>query len=385
MKNEIFPNAVVEFVRDLYRTNQNIPLHAPIFCGNEAQYVSDTIKSTFVSSVGEFVNKFEQSLLTFTLAKNVVATVNGTAALHASLYAAGVKQNDIVITQALTFVATGNVIHHMGASPVFLDISRESLSLCPLAVKRFLEDFCDISDGSVVYTASGQKVTAVVPMHTFGHPAHLDELSQICADWGLSLIEDAAESLGSTYKGVHTGCVGDFGALSFNGNKVITTGGGGAVLTRNKALGDFVRHVTTTAKTPHPYEFIHDRPAFNYRLPNLNAALGYAQMEKLGAILSSKRKVAEAYQQFFKNSQYDFVEEPSYARSNFWLNAVICPDKHARDYLLNYTNEAGVMTRPVWRLLTSLPMFEGAIRDDLTVAKELESKLVNLPSSAIGI
>lgn len=374
---------ITKFIRELYKSNDFIPLHAPTFGGNEKKYVLETIDSTFVSSVGKFVDQFEKEIELFTGSAKAVATVNGTAALHAALYVAGVKRNDLVITQALTFVATGNVIHHMGAEPVFLDVSEKSLGLCSVAVSQFLEEFADVDQDGAVHRITGQRIRAVVPMHTFGHPVDLDELLVVCEKWGLVLVEDAAESLGSYYKERHTGTIGHFGALSFNGNKIITTGGGGAVLCQTKELGASVKHITTTAKFPHPYEFFHDEAGFNYRMPNINAALGCAQMEMLSAYIVNKRIIAGHYEEFFNGTAIQFFKEPDYAQSNYWLNAIICPSEEFRNNLLDDTNSSGVMTRPIWKLLHRLPMFSDAMRDDLSVSKRIEGCLVNLPSSPI--
>lgn len=372
---------LVSFIRELYQSNEFIPLHAPTFAGNELKYVSETIESTFVSSVGKFVDEFERKMEGFTGAAKAVATVNGTAALHTALYMAGVKHGDYVITQALTFVATCNALHHMGAEPIFVDVAKVSLSLCPVALNNYLTDHAYSNETGCFHKANNRRISAVVPMHTFGHPAELDELVAVCSKWNIVLVEDAAESLGSYYKGKHTGTIGELGALSFNGNKIITTGGGGMVLCRDASLGARTKHVTTTAKVPHPYEFFHDEPGFNYRLPNLNAALGCAQMEVLPKFLKQKRKIAEHYQQYFANSEFSFVVEPEYAQSNYWLNALICPDLASRDQLLKVTNDSGVMTRPIWKLMHRLPMFQHAPRDSLVVSEWLEGHLVNLPSS----
>lgn len=377
---------LIKLVREIYSTDEFIPLHAPIFSGNEQKYVTETITSTFVSSVGKFVDEFEQNIQQVTGTVRAVATVNGTSALHSALYLAGVQAGDLVITQALTFVATCNALYYMGAKPIFIDIERNSFGLCPVATEQWLSDNAVLDDkGQCRHKQSQAAIKAIMPMHTFGHPAQLDELLEVCQNWNLTLIEDAAESLGSYYKGKHTGTLGRFGALSFNGNKVITTGGGGMLLCQSKEDGDRAKHVTTTAKVPHPYEFYHNEPGFNYRMPNLNAALGCAQIEQLEAKLASKRKIAEQYAEFFKDSDYRFVEEPDYAQSNYWLNAVVCPNSEARDSLLKTTNDAGVMTRPVWQLMHRLPMFSNALRGDLTNSEWAEARLVNLPSSPIGI
>ncbi len=377
--------SIVEFVRDTYKTDDFIPLHAPSFNGNEKAYVMETIESTFVSSVGKFVNEFERQLEAYTGTAKAVATVNGTAALHAALYIAGVQQGDLVITQALTFVATCNALYHMGAEPIFVDVSPVSLGLCPKAVDAFLTENAELTDSGCIHKLTGKRIKAVVPMHTFGHPVELDELVRVCSKWNLTLVEDAAESLGSFYKGKHTGTIGDLGAISFNGNKIITTGGGGMVLCKTQELGLHTKHVTTTAKVPHLYEFFHDEPGFNYRLPNLNAALGCAQMEVIDKYLHQKRLLAKAYENFFKGTGFKFVTEPEYAQSNYWLNAIICPDKESREAILTTTNTLGVMTRPIWQLMHRLPMFEKAIRGDLTYSEFIEAHLINLPSTPLEI
>lgn len=376
-------NSIVEFVRDVYKTDEFIPLHAPTFQGNEKAYVLDTLESTFVSSVGKFVDDFERKIEAYTGTARAVATVNGTAALSAALYLAGVKRNDLVITQALTFVATCNALYHLGAEPVFIDVSRVSLGLCPVAMENWLSEHAELTEQGCVHKKTRQNIRAVVPMHTFGHPVELDELIAVCLKWHIVLVEDAAESLGSFYKGKHTGTLGDYGALSFNGNKIITTGGGGMVFCKTPEHGIRAKHVTTTAKVPHPYEFYHDEPGFNYRMPNLNAALGCGQMEMLELFLKQKRVLAERYEAFFAGSEFSFVKEPEYAQSNYWLNALICENLDSRDALLTQMNEAKVMARPIWKLMHRLPMFANAMRDDLKNSEYVESRLVNLPSSPI--
>lgn len=374
-------DTLIPFIRQLYQTDDAIPLHAPRFSGNEHRYVADTLDSTFVSSVGRYVDQFEQHIQTFTGCTRAVATVNGTAALHVALYMAGVQHNDLVITQPLTFVATCNALYHLGAAPVFVDINQQTLALCPIALENFLQQQA-ISDETGCYLkSSGQRIRAAMPMHTFGHPAQLDELAKICQQWRLVLIEDAAESLGSFYKGKHTGTIGQFAALSFNGNKIITTGGGGMLLCANAADGERAKHLTTTAKQPHRWAFYHDEAGFNYRLPNLNAALGCAQMESLSHFIVQKRKLAEHYKNFFAGSDFLFIDEPEGCKSNFWLNAILCPDEASRDKLLQSTNDAGVMTRPVWQLMHRLPAFSQATRGPLPCAEQMAARLLNLPSS----
>ena len=373
------------FIQDYYQSKDFIPLHAPQFSGNEKKYLMNTIDSTFVSSVGKYVEEFEKHIEMFTGTAKAVATVNGTAALHTALYMTGVKAGDLVITQALTFVATCNALYHMGAEPVFVDVSKVSLGLCPKALDIYLEDFARINtDGLCEDKSTGQIYRAVVPMHTFGHPVELDELLIVCKKWNVSLVEDAAESLGSFYKGQHTGTFGDFSAISFNGNKVITTGGGGMVLCKRVADGMHTKHVTTTAKVPHPYEFFHDEAGFNYRLPNLNAALGCAQMEVLPKFIQQKRALALQYNDFFAGSEFTFITEPDYAQSNYWLNAIICPNTEVRETFIKETNAQGVMTRPIWKLMHRLPMFENAKRGPLPISEWFESCLVNVPSSPVN-
>ncbi|NVK31271.1 MAG: LegC family aminotransferase [Gammaproteobacteria bacterium] len=374
---------LVEFVRDIYTTREFIPLHSPTFSGNESKYVQSTLDSTFVSSVGQFVDDFESKIEAYTSTAKAVATVNGTAALHTALYMAGIKAGDYVVTQALTFVATCNALYHLGAEPIFVDVSKVSMSLCPVALDNYLSENAYRNESGCFHKTDHRRISAVVPMHTFGHPAELDELVAVCAKWNMVLVEDAAESLGSYYKGRHTGTIGELGVLSFNGNKIITTGGGGMVLCRDAVVGTKAKHVTTTAKVPHPYEFFHDEPGFNYRLPNLNAALGCAQMEALPDFVKLKRQLAERYKRFFAGTDLSFFVEPEYAQSNYWLNAVICPDVTFRDKILKETNNAGVMTRPIWKLMHRLPMFKNSLRDDLKTSEFIESRLINLPSTPI--
>ncbi len=379
-------DSLIKFIRCLYKTNDSIPLHAPRFNGHEKQYVNNAIESTFVSSVGEYVDQFEERIKTYTGTAKAVSTVNGTAALHTSFYMAGIKPGDLVVTQALTFVATCNALHHMGAEPIFVDVSLDTLGLCPKATEEYLEEnaILNASD-QCVHKETGRHIKAVVPMHTFGHPVELDELICICKKWNLSLIEDAAESLGSYYKGKHTGTMGEFGVLSFNGNKIITTGGGGIVLCSLEGAGERAKHITTTAKKPHPYKFFHDEAGFNYRMPNLNAALGCAQIEVLPEYIQQKRAIASKYKEFFKDSEIQFFQEPKYCESNYWLNAVICPDKESRTELLKSTNRKGVMTRPIWTLMHRLPMYENANKGSLTNSEFLENRVVSLPSSPATI
>ncbi len=378
-------NPLLQFIRDQYRTKDFIPLHAPVFNGNESKYVMDTIDSTFVSSVGAYVDRFEHDMAAYTGSPGAVVTVNGTSALHIALLLAGVRSGDYVITQTLTFVATCNAINYCHAMPIFLDVDKNSLGLSPVAMSAWLEEFAYRDDsGCCRYRADNQIIRACVPMHTFGHPADLDGLLAVCEQWGLSLVEDAAESLGSLYKGQHTGTFGKLGILSFNGNKIITTGGGGMILA-DQELAKHAKHITTTAKKPHPYEYVHDEIGFNYRMPNINAAMGCAQLEQLDSFIESKRQLARGYEQLLATSALQFVTEPQDCRSNYWLNAVICEDRQQRDALLTVTNESGIMTRPVWQPMNQLSMFNQVPAGPLTNTQWLADRVVNLPSSVIRL
>lgn len=376
---------IVDFIRSLYQTTEFIPLHEPKFVGNEKAYVVDCIDSTFVSSVGKYVDRFEQDMAKYTGAKYTVATVNGTAALHIALKLVGVNQGDEVITQPLSFIATCNAISYCGAKPVFVDVDRDTLGMSPSSLRTFLTSSTTRTSAGCFNKTTGRRISAVVPMHTFGLPCRIDEIANTCEEFGIPLVEDAAESLGSYYQGKHTGTFGKLAAFSFNGNKTITTGGGGMIITDDAALAKRAKHITTTAKQPHPYEFIHDEVGYNYRLPNINAALGCAQMESLPRLLESKRKIASAYAEFFTASNFTFVTESAQAHSNYWLNALILEDKQARDAFLKELNEAGVMSRPVWRLMNELTMFRDCQSVDLSNAKWLEERVVNIPSSPIGL
>ena len=379
----LFPE-FVDLVRQLFSTEDSIPLHAPRFERNETKYVVDALNSTFVSSVGQHVNEFERKIAEFTGAHYVVATNNGTAALHTALLLAGVQSGDEVITQPLTFVATCNAIRYCGAEPVFMDVERTTLGLSPEAISVFLEEHAEVrSDGLCWNRQSNRIIRAVVPVHNLGLPARAAEIGEICARYNVPLIEDAAESLGSCRDGIHTGRAGCMGTLSFNGNKIITTGGGGAVITDDETIADKAKHLTTTAKQPHPWLFLHDEVGFNYRLPNLNAALGCAQIEQLPDYIERKRGLAKRYQQWFADKEPELVLEPLGARSNYWLNAILLKDREERDSFLKYTNERGVMTRPMWTPMHTLPMYQNCQRGDVTIAENIESRLVNIPSSVI--
>lgn len=358
-----------------------IPLHRPVFEGNERQYLVDCIDSNFVSSVGARVTEFEQQVATFTGARFAVATVNGTAALHVALELAGVERDDEVITQALTFIATCNALSYTGAHPVFVDVDRDTMSMSPDALRRFLELHAESRKGQLWNKTSGRRIVACVPMHTFGLPGRIEEIAQICEAWGLVLVEDAAESLGSYVGKRHTGTFGQLATLSFNGNKVITTGGGGMIITNDEELAKRAKHLTTTAKVPHPYEFVHDQVGYNYRLPNLNAALGCAQMERLPQFLDIKAQVAAQYAAFFDSIGITFARSREGTQANYWLNAIVLDSLDERNAFLTYTNSKDVMTRPIWRLMTSLEMFKHCQHDGLENSIWLEERVVNLPSS----
>ncbi|MFK8047900.1 MAG: LegC family aminotransferase [Halioglobus sp.] len=375
-------NKLIELVRDIYKTSDFVPLHAPLFSGNEKAYISETIDSTFVSSVGEKVGEFESHVCAYTGSAYSIAVMNGTAALQAAMHQLGVTYGDLVITQSLSFVATCNAIRALGADPIFVDVSKVSMGMCPESIENFLEANADVLDsGECVHKETGKKIKAVVPMHTLGHPVQLDELLVVCSKWNLDLIEDAAESLGSFYNSKHTGTFGKFAALSFNGNKIITTGGGGMILARSEDDGAKLKHITTTAKVPHRYEFYHDEFGFNFRMPNINAALGVAQFEQLPMYLESKRGIANIYADFFQGSEYQFFKEPPYAKSNYWLSSVVCRDEHAKHDLLEFTNDKQIMTRPLWQLLSSLPMYSDSLSTDLSNSKWFSERVVSLPSS----
>lgn len=372
----------VDFIQNIYNTKEFIPLHEPRFVGNEKKYLNECIDSTFVSSVGKFVDQFEVEFARMVGAKYAIATVNGTAALHISLILVGVERDDEVITQPLTFIATANAISYIGANPIFLDVDLETMGLSPDTLKRFLEQECVITDGECINLSTGKTIKACVPMHTFGHPCRIDELKALCDTWHIALVEDAAESLGSYYKEKHTGTFGILGTFSFNGNKIITSGGGGVIVTDDQALAARAKHITTTAKIPHKWEYAHDEIGYNYRLPNLNAALLCAQLEQLQKFLENKRILAFAYKKFFESQNIRFIEEPTNSQSNYWLNAVLLDGVKQRDEFLEYTNSNGVMTRPIWALINKLEMFKECQCGELKNSLYLEERVVNIPSSA---
>lgn len=403
---------IIDFIRSLYPNRSFIPLHEPYFGGNEKKYLNDCIDSTFVSSVGKYVDKFEEMVCEFTGAKYAVATVNGTAALHIALLLAGVETGDLVITQPLTFVATCNAITYCGANPVFIDIDRKTVGLSADSLENWLLNNVDIVEKRLegldidaagrtnrntkhskqrsdkpskpfcVEKSTKRKIAACVPMHTFGHPCEIDRIVDICNRYHIPVVEDSAESLGSYYKGQHTGTFGKLGILSFNGNKTITTGGGGMILTNDEKLGLLAKHITTTAKKPHRWEFEHDMVGYNYRLPNINAALGCAQMEQLPEILNNKRATAQKYQEYFSTIDgVEYFNEPSNCVSNYWLNCILFVSNEIRDSFLQQTNDNGVMTRPAWMLMNKLEMFKDSFHSYMNSSEAIAKIIVNIPSS----
>ena len=372
---------IVDFIKSLYPGRNVIPLHEPCFRGNEKKYMEECIDSTFVSSVGKFVDAFERKVEEYTGAKRAVVIVNGTEALHFALKLVGVQTDDEVITQPLTFVATANSITYCNAHPVFIDVDKDTLGLSPDSLSEFLMENARMKEETCVNKHTSRRIKACLPMHTFGHPCRIDKILEICNEWNIEVVEDAAESIGSFYKNKHTGTLGKVGVLSFNGNKTVTTGGGGMLLTNNKELGERAKYLSTQAKVSHPWEYFYNETGYNYRMPNLNAALGLAQMEQLDSFLRSKRQIANKYGEFFKNKEIAFFHEPENAQSNYWLNAILLKSRRQRDEFLNFTNDNGVKTRPAWWLMHELPMFGQCLKGNLTNAEWIEDRLVNIPSS----
>jgi perosamine synthetase len=378
--NKVKHQKIIDFIRSIYGDGF-IPLHRPIFEGNERKYLVECIDSNFVSSIGLKVVEFEKYVADFTGAKFAIATVNGTAALQVSLQLVGVRQNDEVITQALSFIATSNAIHYVGAHPVFVDVDLNTMGLSPDALRDFLKEYAEIRDGYAINKTTGRRISACIPMHTFGIPCKIEEIRKICDEWSIVLVEDMAESLGSYVGKSHTGTFGKIAALSFNGNKIITTGGGGIIITNDEELALRAKHIVTTAKVPHSYEFVHDEIGYNYRLPNLNAALGCAQMERLSDMLVIKADIAERYANFFASINVNFYYSPIGSVPNYWLNTIIFETAEERNEFLNFTNSQEVMTRPIWRLISKLTMYKHCQRDSLKNSFWLEERVVNIPSS----
>ena len=372
---------LINFSKSLYGNSDFIPLHEPCFTGDENRLVNECLDSTFVSSVGKFVDQFEKELADFTGIKHVVVTSSGTSALHISLLLAGVESNTEVITQSLSFVATCNAITYCGAEPIFVDVDRKTLGLSADSLSEFLHKYAKIEVGHCINKLTKKTISACVPMHTFGHPCEIDQIKEICNKWSIPLVEDAAESLGSQYKERYTGTFGLLSAISFNGNKIITAGGGGAILTNDTKLAKRAKHLTTTAKTTHKWEFKHDEVGYNYRMPNLNAALLCAQLSQLQCYVDNKRDTASKYSNFCKTNKIELIEEPNNARSNYWLNTLLLNNYDEQQEFLEYANSHGLMSRPAWTLLTELPMFSGCFSMPQITAKFLSQRLVNIPSS----
>ncbi|SFH76253.1 perosamine synthetase [Selenomonas ruminantium] len=379
-------DSVLKTLQDFLPTNHLVPLHEPLFRGNENKYVKECIDTGWVSSLGKFVDRFEEDLAAYTGVKRAVAVANGTSALHICLVLAGVKAGDEVLVPALTFVATANAVVYCQAVPHFVDSCYETLGVDPDKLAVYLSDIAEVKNGVCYNKQTGRRISAVVPMHTFGHPVDMDKIIAVAEEYNLVVVEDCAESIGSFYKGKHTGNFGLVSAMSFNGNKTITTGGGGAVLTNDEELGRFAKHLTTQAKIPHKWEFRHDMVGYNYRMPNINAALGCAQLEQLPEFLEKKRSLAEKYRQVFaKSDVVDFFVEPEFAKSNYWFNALILKPamKYLRDDMLALLNDNNIMSRPIWNLMYTLEMYQNCPRMDCSVAKDIGRRLINIPSSVV--
>jgi perosamine synthetase len=374
-------NDFIRFVKKIYGTKKYIPLHEPNFIGNEKKYLNQCIDTTFVSSVGKFVDKLEKKISKYTGAKYAIATTNGTSALHISLILAGVEQDDEVITQPLNFVASCNAINYCKAKPIFIDVDKDTMGLSPSALKSFLKKNTTIKKKKCINKKTKKIIKACVPMHSYGHPCRIDEIKQILKRHHIFLIEDAAESLGSFYKNKHTGTFGQLGTLSFNGNKIITAGGGGCIITNDKFLAKKAKHLTTVAKVPHKWDFSHDMTGYNYRMPNLNAALLVAQLENLKLFIKNKRKLAEVYEAFFLKVNYNFFKEPKNCKSNYWLNSILFQNKQQRDKFLEETNSNGIITRPIWTPMNRLPMFKNSQCGNIKNSEWLFERVVNIPSS----
>lgn len=371
----------ISFIRELYKSDDFVPLHTPTFRGNEKKYLTECIDSTFVSSVGNFVNSFEEKVAEYTGSKHAIVCVNGTNALHLSLVLAGVKSDDEVITQPLTFIATTNAISYANAIPVFVDVDKDTMGMSPIALEKYLQENTEIKNNECWNKTTGRRIKACMPMHTFGHACRIEEIAEICKKYHIELVEDAAEGMGSFYKGKHLGTFGLLSAISFNGNKVMTTGGGGILLTDDDEIAKHAKHLSTQAKIPHQWEYAHDHIGYNYRMPNINAALGLAQLEQLNDFIEDKRNTAKEYSQFFNELNIDFFTERENEKCNYWLNAVILNDKEERDSFLETTNKNGVMTRPIWQLMNRLQMFKDCPKGNLSNAEWLEARVVNIPSS----
>ncbi len=373
--------SIIQIVKSIYPNLDFIPLHEPRFVGNERKYVLDAIDSTFVSSVGAYVDQFESMMTKITHTQKAVAVVNGTSALQVALRLVGVNPGDEVITQALTFIATTNSILYNGASPIFIDVDYDTMGLSPKAVSDFLEEYCELRDDVCYNKKTNKKISACLPMHTFGFPVNLTELINVCNKWKIPIVEDAAEAVGSEYNGLPVGGFGQVGVFSFNGNKIVTSGGGGAIVTNNLEIGKRAKHLTTTAKVPHPYEYIHDEIGYNFRMPNLNAALACAQLENLNEFVENKRNLANSYASYFKEKGIKFRTELPGSKSNYWLMCIELENKKERDSVLEFTNKNGVMTRPIWQLIYKSKFYSDFQKDSQRNASLLEDRIINIPSS----
>lgn len=373
-----------EQVKKLYGKDF-VPLHEPTFNEKELEYVTDCVKTGWVSSVGAYVTRFEEDLAKFVGVKRVVAVVNGTAALHIALKVAGIETDDEVLIPSLTFIATANAVSYCGAIPHFVDVHEETLGMDPFKLDAYLSEIAEVRNDELFNKQTNRRIKAVVPMHTFGHAVHLDELVELAEKYHLMLVEDAAESLGTYYKGKHTGSFGKVNAMSFNGNKIITTGGGGAILTDDEVLADYAKHLTTTAKVPHKWEYVHDEIGYNYRMPNINAALGCAQLEKLEQFLGQKKALTNKYEELVANLDgVKLFKEPAHSNSNYWLQTLILDESLNRDEVLGFLNEHGVMSRPIWQPMHELEMFKGYPKVDLNVTQYMKFKIINIPSHSLS-
>ncbi|MEQ6854584.1 LegC family aminotransferase [Lysinibacillus capsici] len=373
-----------DYVKSYYG-KEFVPLHEPTFNEREIDYVTDCIKTGWVSSVGAYVNRFEEDLARFVGVKRAVATVNGTAALHIALKVAGVKAEDEILMPALTFIATANAVSYMGAVPHFVDVSLNTLGVDAEKLKSYLMQIGELRNNELYNRKTGRRISALVPMHTFGHVVDLDGLLEVCEVYHLTLIEDAAESLGSYYKGKHSGSFGKVSAISFNGNKIMTTGGGGAIVTNDDALADYAKHLTTTAKTPHRWAYEHDEIGYNYRMPNLNAALGCAQLEKMPTFIEQKRELTNHYESWLVNIDgVHLFKEPAQNKSNYWLQTILLDERYNRDEILDFLNEKGIMSRPIWTPMHKLIMYKNCPRADLSVTDHLNRSVVNIPSTPLN-
>lgn len=375
------PNSFSKLLKSSFNKKDLFPLHEPIFSGNEIKYVNRAIESTFVSSIGGYIDDLENKISSYTKNKYSIACVNGTAALHTSLILAGVKQGEEVLTQALSFVATSNAISYLGAKPIFIDVEIDTMGMCPMALEGFLDENTIQREGGTFNKKTGKRISACVPMHTFGFMSKIDEIKKICNKWGINLVEDAAEAFGSKYKGISAGKFGLLSAYSFNGNKIITSGGGGCIVTQNKSLFINAKHLTTTAKLSSDYEYIHDQVGYNYRMPNINAALALAQLENLTKKINEKKKLYDFYKDNLPSIGLELKEEPIDTEWNYWLMCVKLQNKKDRDLFLKETNKNKILTRPIWRLLFKLPMYKNCQRDSQKNAIYLEKRIVNIPSN----